>query len=159
MKHVPKKGRECTITEVEAIFGITEKTIKRWIEQGMPAQKTGSAWKINTAEMFAFVRAMDSGKKTAADDDYDTRIRAAKATIAETEAAEATGSVIEIEAVERAMAEVMSAARTRLVGVAPSVAGECAAAQTPAECREIIGRQVAIVCDDIADALQHVGRG
>lgn len=144
--------------EIEGIFGVTALTVRRWIDQGLPAAKTGKVWTINTAEMFAFVRAMDSGKNVDPANDLELRLQRAKVERAEIEAAEAAGLVIEIAAVEQAMGEVMTTARTRLLGIAPAVAVECAAAGTAAECRDIIGAQVARVCDDIADALSLIGR-
>ena len=157
-KSAPKKGKDCTIMEIEGIFGVTALTVRRWIDSGLPAQKTGKVWKINTAEMFAFVRAMDAGKQVDPTHDLDARLATAKVTRAEIEAAEAAGLVVEVALVEQAMGEVMSAARTRLLGIAPAVAVECAAAETPGECREIIGAQIAIVCEDIASALQVIGK-
>lgn len=157
-KKAAKKGKECSIMEIEAIFGVTALTVRRWIDQGLPAQKSGSVWKINTAEMFAFVRAMDGGKKPDNASELDTRLATAKVQRAEIEAAEAAGQLIEIAIVEQAMGEVMSTARTRLLGIAPAVAVECAAAQTSGECREIISAQVMRVCEDIANALQVIGK-
>jgi phage terminase Nu1 subunit (DNA packaging protein) len=144
--------------EIEAIFGVTALTVRRWIDQGCPASKSGRVWKVNTADLFGFVRALDSGRQVDPSHDLDARLAAAKVTQAEIAAAEASGTVIEIARVEQAMGEVMSTARTRLLGIAPAVAVECAAAQTAGECREIISAQVVRTCEDIANALQVIGK-
>lgn len=157
-KNAPEKGKVVTIMEAESIFGLTALTIRRWIGQGMPAEKRGSVWSINTARMFAFVRAMDQSKQTGPANDTEARLANAKVMKAELEAAEAASLVIPIPLVEEAMGEVMSAARTRLMGIAPAVAVECAAAETATECREIIAGQVERVCEDIANALQAISR-
>lgn len=115
-KNAPKKGKDCTIMEIEGIFGVTALTVRRWIDSGLPAQKTGKVWRINTAEMFAFVRAMDAGKQVDPTHDLDARLATAKVTRAEIEAADAAArgvELIRIATPERALALLCEMARLR----------------------------------------------
>lgn len=150
----PRKGRIVTVTEVSSIFGVTELTVRRWIDQGCPASKSGRVWRVNTADLFGFVRAIDSGRSKGSD--IEERLAAAKLTQAEMAVAEAEGTVIEIAKVEHAMAEVMTIARTQLLAIGSTVSGECATAETPAECRAIVDGAIRRVCEDIASGLQVI---
>ena len=48
-------GRELTVPDIEKEFGIKATTLYYWIENGLPARKSGRDYLINTDELQKFM--------------------------------------------------------------------------------------------------------
>jgi phage terminase Nu1 subunit (DNA packaging protein) len=119
-----------TQDDIAKAFDVTERTVRRWIRDGMPVAQDGSYSLLDIKE-WRERRSKKGSKKTKPEDadqpNWESRFRRAKALKAELDYKRAHGELISVEEVEAGRVERILVVKKALLGfpkqVAPQLAG------------------------------------
>ena len=112
-------GIEFTLQKMAVVFGVDQRTVRKWIDQGIPSRKDSHGhWVLNSAETAAWLKGRERvaalGEVCSLDiQEARKRKIAAEARIAEVAAAEREGAVVAIADFEASLAAMIGAARAK----------------------------------------------
>lgn len=89
-------------------FGVNRRTVAEWISAGCPADKIGPEWRLNSAEVSAWLRKRQGRQPGGGDAaaELDLREREARTVLAELKTRKELGQVVDAAEVRSAMAQI-----------------------------------------------------
>lgn len=150
-----RKGQVVNLIEAGQIFGVNRRTIDDWFAAGCPGEKVGRQWRIDTAEVTAWLRERERHlalREVSSIDAEDAKRRklAAEAALAEHELAVKQGLVAAIADWQAAMAAMIGAARAKLLPIPAKLGPMVAVESDPVVCEEILDTAIAEVLTELS---------
>jgi len=148
---------EMTKREFATVFGISEKQIERFCQQGMPHKKEGRAVRIMMpgGRVWYHAHLVEKGRREAMPSTIDEareRREAASASLEELRLAKEMNRTMLVSDGERWFAEACSRVRAKLLAFPPRCAGAAFGATTIQECQAKIEPLVVEMMEELAKA-------
>lgn len=160
----PKKGIQpiegqipVTLDRAAALCGVTEKTIRSWINDGLPYLQEGKRGRSGVKTIVDLVEVMRWFLEQDALDAAKTRLASAQADKHEMENAVRRGELADVNDVARAWGELVMACRAKLLSLPMKLAPQLTNVADPAILASRLRADVEIALGELADGDQ--GRG
>lgn len=152
------QGREINLEEAARIFGFSRRGVEEWLTGGCPARKEGKQWRLNTAEVVAWLREREKrlvlGEVGNIDEAQAKRRKlAAEAAMAELELASRQGQVVAVADFEARMSAMIGAARAKLLPMGAKLGPMVAVEDDPAICESLIDSAVGEALSELSNGL------
>lgn len=134
--------------DIAALFGVTDRTIQRWHERGLPRQGDGKGSVYVWADVLAWYVGFVSGSKSGPTTDKDRKLRA-EADLAEMAAAEKAGQLLDANEVKVAWTGFLARVTSNLDGFPDRAAEKLEDGMNLAEKAAVIRRELAGVRRDL----------
>ena len=139
-----------THEKVAKAFGVSDRTIRHWVKDGMPVCSDGKfdlleirAWRILRNQK-------SEGKKTSAKESWETRFRKHKALLAQIEFEERIGRLISREVVEKELIALSMAVKTAFLSLPKELAPQLEGLSVR-QINDLLSRRIKEVIRGISD--------
>lgn len=158
------QGREINLEEAARVFGFSRRGIEEWLTGGCPARKEGKQWRLNTAEVVAWLREREKrlvlGEVGNIDEAQAKRRKlAAEAAMAELELASRQGHVVAIADFETKITAMIGAARAKLLPMGAKLGPMVAVEDDPATCEALIDSAVGEALSELSNGIPDDATG
>jgi len=156
-READRTGRLVDLSELGKISGYSKSRLEQFRKEGMPVEVEGGPGKpikIDTAKFIGWMVRREREKLEARtpknEEDYKLRLAKANAELAEMKSEETRGELVRTAAVEAALTNAITDARTKLLVLPTKLAPRIAAMKKPAKVKAEIDREIREALDGLS---------